>query len=156
MDPDAIWNSVGSLSPDAPTNHLTEGERALHTTYWVDALSGNGGFLNSFASVSTIINRAPSAYERLGLPEAAALIRQGLALFPEGRLPNNADEAATLVDELPEADRLEELGNRYDDAVPDLHAAFLSYLREHPDEFSGPLGPPTNRLSSNLIHYDRW
>jgi hypothetical protein len=142
MDPVAIWNSAGLLMPDDPVHHLTEGQRALHTTHWIDALTGNGGFLDSFRAASNLINEAPMAFERFGLHEAAELIRQGLALFPEGRLPDDPNEAADLVDALPEGELLEELGNQYYAAVPNLYETFLSYLQTHPQEFPGPLRQP--------------
>jgi hypothetical protein len=77
------------------------------------------------------------------LHEGADLIRAGLALFPDGRLPDDPDDASVLVDRLPEAagEKLEELGNRYYEAVPRLDEAFRSYLAAHPEQFPGPLSP---------------
>jgi len=143
MDPVAIWNSAALLLPGAATDHLTVGQKALHTAFWVDALTHNGGFLDSFGSAGKLVNDAPAAYELLGLNEAADLVRQGLALFPEGRLPDDLDEASRLVDSLPDAVLLDEIGGRYWDAVPDLYQTFVSYLEAHPDEFPAPLRPAT-------------
>ncbi len=110
---------------------LDERDRTLFCVWLFCGEVDSGGFEQFFHDdAGQWAEETARALERIGADDAAALLREGMALFPRGRVPRDADDRNEVIEDLaPEArraladldDRFQELGS---DAVVDRLATW--------------------------------
>ncbi len=124
-----MWNRA--CDPFAPFTH--PGDAALAAVLLCHGMAMNGGLLHACEGLEPDQrDRAVSGYRLLGLDAAADAVE------------DVARRAATLHEDLPAAERLEEEANqRYSAALPEedgtIDRAFRAHLRRHPEQYA-PLG----------------
>lgn len=119
--------------------HDTRAEILADIATQFDALTSNGGFLDSFGSEEAPLDQVAEALTFFGLRDAAKLVRRGADLLP-GRGAGGVDARQAEVDNLADDDAevLEALGERYLERHSNrLGSAIERYWQEHPNE-----GPP--------------
>ena len=77
----------------------------------------NGGFVNAFVVAGHRISDAIGGYEDIGLEAVAQLLRDGVALFPDGHMPRDAGERQRLLDHLINVKAFVALDFQYDELV---------------------------------------
>ena len=126
----AHWAAVGLKFHGAPTDVATEEPPAhpadldpervaiAEAILAVHGATMNGGFLNAFDVAGMSVSDAIRGYELIGLAPVAKLLRDGVALFPDGVVPNDPIERQRVVDDVVDGEALERLGESYEVLVP--------------------------------------
>jgi len=113
---------------------LNEPERFLLALYELYAEVNSGGFAGwvSYADGS-ILRTTPDALERIGLDEAATIVREALSPFGEDGISDDPDEQTRQVDAVTEeADDLwARLERRFVDLDEKVVTRSLAYAKEH-------------------------
>lgn len=121
---------------------LTQGQRALLALHWCISETMNGGFDQFFTNPSgLLVEEARAGFGRVGVPEAAKLLDEALAIF--ARRPAEPDVEDPEFDEAKDAERFdayraqhEPLEDRFFALVDEeLYPRVAAYVRAHPDEF---------------------
>ena len=75
-----------------------------------------------------------SAYEVIGMPEAASILRKAVAKFPNGRTPPSFERCMKFLDEHEEF--FEALSNEFwKTQERHLEKKLAAYIRKHPETF---------------------
>jgi hypothetical protein len=105
----------------------------------------NGGFHQYlYNSTGMLANDAERGADLMGATEFGDLLRELLALFPDGRLREEQEDRISFLEGLSEEGlaKLEQLDDRFYDLMGDdpsrlaIHCA--AYVQEHPEEFFLP------------------
>ena len=122
---------------------LTEGQITVLVveTYFGEVL--NGGHYQYLSNESGgLANFAPAVLRRVGLGEFAPVIHAFISLFPNGKVPEDADERQEALDSIAEShddEFLEGLDTRFFDLCPEGHEFFraklVAYVINHEDQF---------------------
>lgn len=92
---------------------LNEGQRAVYAMYVADFEILNGGFGQFWSNSSGgIANELLPAAELVGSPEFAAIFRDAVALWPDGKVPRDRAKREALLDTIV-GDKVAELDERY-------------------------------------------
>jgi hypothetical protein len=129
---------------------MTGPERNVLLAYHVQGIVGNGGFNYLF---ETSLAGDPGyactleAYEQIGAANAAAAVRDALALFPGGRPPADVEERLQLYRTGP-GDRRHAIDCRFWDARQEIERCLESYFRANVAAFRHLDGPPRPQPTS--------
>ena len=136
----ARWKEFGGEAQALATMPSTL--RAWYITFIVDGEVLNGGFNQLFFNASAGASKdAPQAFETVGLPDAADLMRRALALL-EGRGPVLDDAKAegtieAFMDTYDD-DPFSPLDAEYAERQDDFRLRRIRFLREHADSIRHP------------------
>lgn len=127
----------------AHLGRLTGGQRALLALHWCISETMNGGFDQFFLNPSGLLaDEARAAFERIGVPEAAALLSAAAPLFASR--PPDPDPDDPEFDEADEDERFQAYRARYEPLEERFYALIdpvivprsADYVRAHPAEFA--------------------
>jgi Domain of unknown function (DUF4375) len=153
-DPEHVWWDViervydelkTPYEPDPRLERVTPGQRALYALHWMRSEVDNGGFHQYlYNSTGMLANDAERGADLMGATEFGDLLRELLALFPDGRLREEQEDRISFLEGLSEEGlaKLEQLDDRFYDLMGDdpsrlaIHCA--AYVQEHPEEFFLP------------------
>lgn len=117
---------------------LTPAERVAYCVDAVEREVNNGGFRQFFdnSSGDTALDTV-AALEAIGAPQAAALVRRAIAVFPGGEPPADRDERCALMETLPASaeDEWMALGDEYYTYPDDLTTLLRRYAESHRGDF---------------------
>lgn len=132
--------------PEVLATHLrslTGGQRALLALHWCVSETMNGGFDQFFTNPGGLLaDEAYAAFERIGAPEAAALLAEARAILPSR--PAEADPTDPEFDEVDHAERFDAYRARYEPLETrfyelvdtKIYPRAAEYVRAHPNEFT--------------------
>jgi hypothetical protein len=138
-----IWMYLSKFVEDDPElNTFTQPQRYVLVVEDFEAEINNGGFDQYF--VNSAGNHAMTcvkALEEIGADDALDLLKQAIAVFPEGKVPADREERFALLEKIWEKQESEEapgawehLDNRYYEIGIDLGSLMMKYVRAHADE----------------------
>lgn len=136
--------------PDPRLDQLAPGQRALYALHWTRSEVDNGGFHQYlYNSTGMLAKEALRGADVIGAREFGDVLRDLLALFPDGRLLEEQDDRISFLEMLSEEGlaKLRQLDDRFYELMgyesgseqSRLAVYCASYVREHPDEFFLPL-----------------
>lgn len=124
-------------------DEYTDEERVVMLVWHANGIVRNGGFeylFDGYFPGDLDFQLTARAFEQIDCPQAAAMFRKALSLFPNGRIPSNINErwdAYTATDEA-ERERINETFWRTDDDEGGewtLRHKLAEYIRKHKDAF---------------------
>lgn len=118
---------------------LSEAERVVYVTQWLEMEVNNGGFSQYFFnSAGNFANDLVSSYEKIGAVNTAEICKEALSVF-EGKVPEDRiqrHDAMLSMDE----DVLDTIFRCCDDAFlaynEDLESLTYAYVLEHREQFT--------------------
>jgi hypothetical protein len=154
----AVFGRILRYHGDPPDfEEMSEPERNVLLAYHVMGIVGNGGFNYLFEgnlSGDPDYTRTLRAYEQIGAANAAAAVRDALALFPGGRAPADIDERLQVYRSGP-GDRRHAIDCRFWDAHEEIDKCLESYLRANAAAFRHLDGPPRPARPVRPAHRSR-
>ena len=112
---------------------LSEPEMVVGTIWHVYGIVGNGGLFYFFEHTFDV-EEVAKAYEVIGMPEAASILRKAVAKFPNGRTPPSFDRCMKFLDEHEEF--FEALSNEFwKTQERHLEKKLAAYIRKLPETF---------------------
>jgi hypothetical protein len=112
---------------------LSEPERVVATICKVLAIIENGG-LAYFFEHTFDVEKVAKAYEVIGIPRAASILRKAIAKFPNSQRPESFQECMRFLDEHEEF--FESLSKDFLESQKDWEKKLASYIKRHPEVFS--------------------
>jgi hypothetical protein len=136
----ARWKELGGEAQALAT--MPSALRAWYITFIVDGEVLNGGLNQLFFNASAGASEdAPQAFETVGLPQAADLMRRALAVLKD-RAPalEDAKEEGTIEAFMKtyEDDPFAALDAEYNEREADFRLRRIQFLREHADTIRHP------------------
>jgi len=124
----------------------TEEERVVMLAWHVAGIIDNGGFEYLFEGDipgDPGYRQSLQAFEAIGFDEGAAAFREALSKFPDGKVPADPRERATMFRQVPECVRLR-LNERFWGTNPigsaKITRLLADYIRAHKEAFRIPEG----------------
>ena len=134
---DDIFVRIAKKEEEKGAKSLTNEQQVLGTVWHVAGIVENGG-LSSFLERKFDVEEAARAYEAVGMPKSAAILRQTLTIFPYSRRPASSKKLLQFIDEHEEF--LESLSKKFLHREKNLEKALISYIEDHPAAFKEFMG----------------
>jgi hypothetical protein len=113
---------------------LSEPEKVVGTIWRVAGIIENGGLFYFFEHTYDVEDVA-KAYETIGIPRAASILRKAIRKFPNSRRPADFKECMKFLDEHEEF--FESLSTDFwETQEKDLEKKLALYIKKHPEVFS--------------------
>jgi hypothetical protein len=129
---DDIFVKIANKEKKKGKQSLTEEQLALLTAWHVFGLVENGALFYFFEH-RLDVNEVARAYETVGMPERAVILKQAVALFPNSKPPEDFDELLNLMADHEEA--LTSLSTRFVRGQKNVVAMLGDYIRKHEAAF---------------------
>jgi len=135
----SIYEELAAIDERADALHLiSEPRLRLYAVYWVEAEINNGGLSQYYYNSSgNQANQAPQYLRDLGLNEAAEILEEANALFPNATPPSNRQARMATLDDIGE-DAFEHwntLDNRFYESNINFQPNMITYIRNNRPEF---------------------
>ena len=114
------------------TQSLTEEQLAVLTVWHVSGIVENGALFYFFEHKFDV-NEVIRAYETVGLPENAALLKKAVAVFPNSTPPPDFDERVDFMEE--HEDTFNSLSTKFLSAEKNMNAILGDYIRNNEAAF---------------------
>ena len=138
-----IWMFLSKFVEDDPElKTFTQPQRYVLVVEDFEAEINNGGFDQYFVnSAGDHAHLCLSALEAIGASDALDLLKQAVAVFPDGKAPSDREERFTVLEKIWEKQENEDapgawghLDKRYYELGIDLGSLVMKYVRAHADE----------------------
>jgi hypothetical protein len=130
---DEIFLDIAKKEGEFGEEALSEPEMVVGTIWHVYGIVGNGG-LCYFFEHTFIVEEVARAYEVIGMPEVASILRKAIAKFPNGRTPPGFERCMKFLDEHEEF--FEALSNEFwKTQERHVEEKLAAYIRKHPETF---------------------
>jgi len=117
---------------------LTDAEKNFHYIYWLEAEVNNGGFDQYFFnSAGDHAQDAVGALQAIGANHTAQLLREAMAVFPEGLAPHDRGLRQEQLLEIGEEgeELLNGLDSKFYEYNDNLTVLLVAYVRQHKEQF---------------------
>lgn len=127
-----IFVKIANKEEKKGTRSLTEEQLALLTVWHVSGIVENGA-LFSFFERRFDVKEVVRAYESVGLPEPARVLKKAVAVFPKSTPPSDPDELLDFMEEHEE--EFEKLSTQFLRAEKNMNAVLGSYIKKNESAF---------------------
>ena len=127
-----IFVKIADKEKKKGTRSLTEEQQALLTVWHVSGIVENGA-LFSFFERKFDVNEVVRAYESVGLPEPAVILKKAVAVFPNSTTPRDPDKLLDFMEEHEEV--FEKLSTQFLRAEKNMKAILGSYIQNNEPAF---------------------
>ena len=133
----SFWSTRARLTETGELTGLSPSEMAAHLALWYCGEVGNGGHTQYFMNpVGSFAHETIPGLEKLGLEQAASILRDAIQVFPDRQVPRDRKVRLARIDGLG-SDHLDLL-RRLDLALwaisGRIDVTILRYLEAHKDE----------------------
>ena len=125
---DDIFIRIARKEREKGTKALTDEQQVLLTVWHVAGIVESGG-LPSFLERKFDVEKVARAYEGVGMPKSAAILRKTLTIFPNARRSANSQKVLQFIDEHEEF--LKSLSSQFLRREKNLEAVLISYIQDH-------------------------
>ena len=129
---DGIFIKIAEKEQKLGTDSLNKEQQILGTVWHVYGIVSNGGipyFLEHMFDVEEVAR----AYEAVGMPESAVLLRKAIAKFPNSRRPADFHKFLAYMDRHEEF--FDEVSNKFWKTQSKIEKVLAAYIKAHPDAF---------------------
>ncbi len=135
----SIYEELVAIDENTDAFHLiSEPRQALYAVFWVEAEINNGGLSQYYYNSSgNQAAKAPQHLRELGLDEAADILEEANAFFPNATPPADRRARLAILDDVEEqaSQTWNELEDRYFQSGIGFQPNMINYIREHREEF---------------------
>ncbi len=135
----SISEELQAIDEHTDAFHLiSEPRRTLFAAYWVEAEINNGGLSQYyFNSAGDQAADAPRYLRELGLTEAAEILEEANAFFPDATPPSDRRARIAVLDDIEEqaSEAWNELDNRFYESGISFQPNMITYIRNNREEF---------------------
>jgi len=135
----SIFEELKAIDEDANAYHLiSEPRQALYAVFWVEAEINNGGLSQYYYnSAGDQAAKAPQYLRELGLDEAAEILEEANAFFPDAAPPKSRQARQDVLDDIEDeaAETWNELDERFYQSGISFKPNMINYIRDHRNEF---------------------
>ena len=128
------WRRITSRYADSRgAAELDELERTVVLVWTVTGIVGNGGFEYLFGGDlpgDPDYHLSLEAFERIGCQDAARSLRDAIAVFPDGKVPEDGKRRRAMYMARPEDER-DRLAVAFFEAEAHVTTRLAEYIREH-------------------------
>jgi hypothetical protein len=129
---DDIFVKIANKEKKKGTQSLTEEQLALLTVWHVFGIVENGALFYFFEHRLNV-NEVVRAYETVGMPERAVILKQAVAVFPNSKPPEDLDELSDVMAEHEET--LNSLSTKFVRGEKKVVAILGDYIRKNEAAF---------------------
>jgi hypothetical protein len=120
---------------------LSDGFRAVYSTWWAEAEINNGGFNQYFWNPSgAFASDAVAGFDRIGLPTLARLMERAIAIRDEDARQMSKFKARGTIEAFSESyenNRLNDLDREFGTLEADVSAVRIRFIRANAELFRG-------------------
>jgi hypothetical protein len=129
---DNIVVKIAKKEEKKGTQSLRDEQLAVLTVWHVSGLVENGALFYFFEHRFDV-NQVIRAYETVGLPENAAVLKKAVAVFPNSTPPGDFDELVDFMEE--HEDTFNSLSTKFLRAEKNMNAILGDYIRKNEAAF---------------------
>lgn len=115
------------------TGALSEPEQVVGTVWHSSGIIENGGLMYFF-QFTFDVEEVARAYDAIGLPRLASILRTAIAKFPNGRRPKDFNKCMEFIDEHEEF--FVTLSEKFLKDNEKIEKKLASYIKKHPKDFA--------------------
>ena len=127
-----IFVKIAEKEEKRGTDSLNTEQQILGTIWHVYGIVGNGG-IPYFLEHTFDVEEVARAYEAVGMPESAALLRKAIAKLPNSRRPSDFKKFIWFLDQ--HEDFFDALSNEFWATQRKVEKVLAAYIKQHPEAF---------------------
>lgn len=133
---DAVFCRIADREGQRGSDSITDIERVVLLVWHASGIIGNGGFHYFFECALPLLPTA-QAYGRIGVDQAASILRRLQEFFPERHIPDDYDERMAIVRRFYDehAELLSQLEREFYSTDVLMEQQLAGWIRVHHDVF---------------------
>jgi hypothetical protein len=133
---DAAFCRLAEREEQRGADSITDIERVVLLVWHASGIIGNGGFRYFFECALPLVATA-QAYERIGVEQAASILRRLLEFFPGRHIPDDYDDRMAIVSRFYDghAELLDQLEGEFYSTDALMEQQLAGWIRVHHDVF---------------------